>query len=642
MMRDANQISLPYRPDIDGLRAIAVIAVVLFHADIAFAKGGFIGVDIFFVISGFLITSILARQHSAGMAGLRQFYERRARRIIPAISAMLFAVMIGGFLLFPPNQIEQTAKAILATLLFGANFFFWLTSSYFGPESSLNPLTHMWSLGVEEQFYVVFPVCLWVVLRFLERWRLVIMLCIAVLSFGLSYWLTPHHPPSAFYMLPARAWELLIGSSLALGISNWPLRSLHRQLLGIAGIALIANGFAVIDAKTAYPGWHALLPVVGTAALLAAGGAPGSVATRVFSSPILVAIGLRSYSIYLWHWPVLVWTKTYRGEFYLGAGHVTGAIIIGLVLAELSYRLIERPFRDRGRITLAAFVYGVVAISLLLAASSVAVLWQHGLPWRFSPQVARLDGDANAYSAQSMACFANSGTQSFGKVKACRLGPNANAINFVLWGDSHAGAIAPSLAALATAHSKSGYLAAMSSCPPFLAISAGTRDQNAVTCEKNNSHVLNSIIASKGIDTVFLFASWQRYYDEDPMFMVNGLKTLAKTLEQSGKTVVLIHGMPRPDIPVPWVLARKSAANQSLPLLAQPAEPWLKTVKTSTGIVTANLAEALCGGGNCILARDGRALYVDSSHLSQPANDLVVTPWLYSKFADWPKPAALP
>ena len=568
MMREANQKSLPYRSDIDGLRAIAVIAVLLFHADFAFAKGGFIGVDIFFVISGFLITSILTREHSAGMAGLRQFYERRARRIIPAISAMVFAVMIGGFLLFPPNQFEQTAKAILATLMFGANFFFWQTSSYFGPESALNPLTHMWSLGVEEQFYVIFPICLWVVLRFIERWRLAIILFIAMLSFGLSYWLTSNHPPSAFYMLPARAWELLIGSSLALGISNWPLRSLHRQLLGIAGIALIAIGFAVIDGRTAYPGLHALLPVVGTTALLAAGAAPSSVATRAFSSPILVAIGLRSYSIYLWHWPVLVWTKTYRGEFYLGAGHVIGAAIIGLLLAELSYRLIERPFRDRRRVALSTMVYGVTAISLLLAASSVAVLWQHGLPWRFSPQVVRLDADTNSYSAQSKACFADSGAQSFGKVEACRLGPAGNAISFVLWGDSHAGAIAPSLAALATAHSKGGYLAAMSSCPPFLAISAEPRDHNAVACEKNNSHVLNSIIASKDIETVFLFASWQRYYDEDPILLVSGLKTLAKELKQSGKTAVLIHGMPRPDIPVPWVLARKSAANQSIPSIS--------------------------------------------------------------------------
>jgi peptidoglycan/LPS O-acetylase OafA/YrhL len=642
MMRDANQILLTYRPDIDGLRAIAIIAVVLFHADFAFAKGGFIGVDIFFVISGFLITSILARGHSAGMPGLGQFYERRARRIIPAISAMLMAVMVGGFLLFPPNQFDQTAKAILATLLFGANFFFWQTSSYFGPESALNPLTHMWSLGVEEQFYVVFPLCLWLVLRYLYKFRLAIVLCIAVMSFGLSYWLTSNHPPSAFYMLPARAWELLIGSSLALGISNWPLRSLHRQLLGIAGIFLIAVGFAVINTKTAYPGFHALLPVVGTAALLAAGGEPGSVATRVFSSPILVAIGLRSYSIYLWHWPVLVLTKTYRGEIYLGIGHVIAAILIGLFLAELSYRLVERRFRDRRRIALSAVVYAVTAISLLLAASSAAVLWQNGMAWRFTPQVVRLDADVNAYSVQSKACFAINGAQRFGRADACRLGPTANTIRFVLWGDSHAGAIAPSLAALATAHSNAGYLAAMSSCPPFLAIGAGSRNQNAIVCEKNNSHVLNSILASKNVDTVFLFASWQRYYDEDPVAMKSGLKKLAKTLQQFGKTVVLIHGMPRPDIPVPWVLARKSAADQSLPLIPRPAELWLKTVTAGTGIATANLSEALCRGQNCALERSGRSLYADSSHLSQPANELVITPWLDSKFANWPKPAVLP
>ena len=640
-MRNSDHPSLPYRSDIDGLRAIAVIAVVLFHADFAFAKGGFIGVDVFFVISGFLITSILTRELPAGLDGLGRFYERRARRIIPAITVMLVAVGIAGFLMFPPNQLIQTAKALLATIVFGANFFFWQTSSYFGPEAALNPLTHMWSLGVEEQFYVFFPICLWLVLQCPRRFRSAAVICAAIFSWGLGYWLSFNHPPSAFYMLPARAWELLIGSSLALANLRWPSRIASRQLMGFVGILLVGIGFAVIDDKTKYPGFHALLPVMGTAALLAAGGGAASTVTRLLSCPFLVAVGLRSYSIYLWHWPVLVGTKAYLGEFNLNAGQVAVAILIGLLCAEFSYRLIERPFRNKSRITLPTMAYGLTGISIGLAAWSVAAVWQHGMVWRFSPEVIQLDADAGAYSSKALACFSNSRFESFGNVETCRLGAAQEKFSFVLWGDSHAGAIAPAIASLATAHRKSGYLAAMSSCPPFLALHTGVRDQNTMTCEHNNRYVLNAIMASRDVDTVFLFASWQRYHDEAPAKMVAGIKALAKALKQSGKTVVLIHGMPRPDMPVPWTLARKIAANQDAPSSPRPFEPWLKATKAKTDIVTADLSEALCDDQKCALTKNGRALYVDSSHLSQPANDLVIAPWLYSKFTNWPEPRAL-
>ena len=626
-----------YRPDIDGLRAIAVISVVLFHADFALASGGFIGVDIFFVISGYLISSILLREFPAGWRGLGQFYERRARRIIPAITAMVIAVVIGGVLLFPPNQLILTAKAVLATQLFGANFYFWQTAGYFAPESALNPLTHMWSLGVEEQFYLIFPICLWGTTTFFSRFRLAIIITIAVLSFALSWWLTFNHPPSAFYLLPARAWELLLGSALALTGGRWTLPQSYRQVMGATGAVLIVAGLAVIDRKTPFPGVYALLPAFGTAALLAAGGGVGSAVTRLLSSSSLVAIGLRSYSIYLWHWPVLVWTKTWTGDINPGPWSVTAAILCALLLAEISYRLIERPFRERGRIALSSIVYGFAATSIFLAAWSVAIVGQQGMPWRFSQQVVQLDADANAYSAQSMKCFGDSSLESFATIKACKLGAVQQRLDFVLWGDSHAGAIAPAISKLAQDRGRSGYLAAMSSCPPFQLYRTRTPATNAETCEQNNRDVLHKILASNTIQTVFLFASWQRYYDEDADYMVDSIVRLSAALKLGGKTVLLIHGMPRPDIPVPWTLARYKAAGKPQLVLPRPIEPWLTSVTTNSGIITANLSNALCTADACALSRNGRALYVDGSHLSQPANDLVIAPWLTTRFVDWPQ-----
>lgn len=625
-----------YRPDIDGLRAIAVISVVLFHADFALASGGFTGVDIFFVISGFLISSMLLREFPARWRGLGQFYERRARRIIPAITAMLIAVVIGGILLFPPNQLILTAKAVLATQLFGANFYFWQTAGYFGPESALNPLTHMWSLGVEEQFYLIFPICLWGIATFFSRIRLAIVITIAVLSFALSCWLTFNHPSSAFYLLPARAWELLLGSALALTGGRWTLPQSYRQALGATGALLIVAGLAVIDRKTPFPGVYALLPAFGTAALLTSGGGVGSAVTRLLSSSSLVAIGLRSYSIYLWHWPVLVWAKTWAGDVNPGLWYVTAAILCALLLAEISYRLIERPFRERGRIALSSMLYGFAATSIFLTAWSVVIVGQQGMTWRLSQPVVQLDADANAYSAQSMKCFSDSSLESFATIETCKLGVAKKRMDFVLWGDSHAGAIAPAISKLAQDRGRSGYLAAMSSCPPFQLYRSSSSQNSSITCEQNNSDILRKILASNTIETVFLFASWQRYYDEDADYMVDSIVRLSAALKLGGKTAILIHGMPRPDIPVPWTLARYKAAGKPQPVLPRPNEPWLRMVPANSGIISANLSHALCVADACSLSRNGRALYVDGSHLSQQANDLVITPWLAAEFVNWP------
>lgn len=627
-----------YRPDIDGLRAIAVIFVVLFHADFGFAKGGFIGVDIFFVISGFLISSILLHEFSAGPAGFLQFYQRRARRIIPAITVMVAAVLISGIFLFPPNQFLMAAKAALATLLFGANFFFWRNSSYFAPESALNPLTHMWSLGVEEQFYLIFPICLWFVLRFFNRSRLVVILIGLMLSFGLGWWLTFIHPPSAFYLLPARAWQLLLGCALALVNDRLVLRSSYRQAFGLMGILLIGTGLAVIDNKTLYPGFHALLPSFGTAALLVAGGRAGqdSIATRMLLSPFLVATGLRSYSIYLWHWPILVWTRTAFGDINLGLLQTALAMLCTLIVAEISYRFIERPFRERSRIAWPTMLYSVVAASLLIAAAAIAVIAQKGMAWRFSPQVVQLDADSNTYPVQSITCFNDTRLESFARIETCTLGARQKRIDFVLWGDSHAGAIAPSLSALAQARDKAGYLAGMSSCPPFRLQAPGIQDQNAKICAQNNRYILRKILSADGIHTVFLFASWQSYYDEEPDHMAKSMIELSAMLKKSGKTIILIHGMPRPDIEVPWVLARHTDAGKAIPVAHRPNEPWLKMVAANSAIISVNLSDAFCIGQACALSSYGRALYVDGAHLSQPANDLVIAPWLAKQFPEWP------
>jgi peptidoglycan/LPS O-acetylase OafA/YrhL len=345
-----------YRPEIDGLRAIAVAAVILFHAGFALFSGGFVGVDVFFVISGFLITSIIVEDLKTEQFSVIRFYERRARRILPALFTVMAACMPFAYGLLSPDDLKDFAQSLAAICLFASNVLFWGESGYFDTQAELKPLLHTWSLAVEEQFYVVFPLLLLAAWRLGWRFLLVLIGGIAALSFIASVDEVRHFPSAAFYLLPSRAWQLLVGALASFVADRWQPAATRRPLPGVAGEAVGWGGMAMIllalflfDERTPFPGLNAVLPTLGTAMVLLGSSDRTSVGRMLAWRP-LVGLGLISYSAYLWHQPLFAFTKqALLAELPTDLAVVLCAVTI--VLACLSWRYIEQPFRDRSFIS---------------------------------------------------------------------------------------------------------------------------------------------------------------------------------------------------------------------------------------------------------------------------------------------------
>ncbi|WP_144244377.1 acyltransferase family protein, partial [Pseudohaliea rubra] len=332
---------MAYRPEIDGLRALAVLPIVLFHAGFAWLPGGYVGVDIFFVISGYLLGTIVSRDIAGGRFSVRRFYARRARRLLPAMLAMLAVTLVAGYFLLLPGELLRLAQATLSVLLLVPNIYFWESAtSYFGLDIATEPLLHTWSLGVEEQFYLLLPALLLVSARLRRPWLL--LAALLLISFLVNVSLMTIDSSSSFYLLPGRAWELLAG--VLLGRYGGKLRA-HRGsagALGVAGLLLCTLPMVLLDETSPFPGSNALWPVLGTAALLAATKDSDTGVSWLLARAPLVAIGRVSYSLYLWHWPVVVYLELARPD---ADSNRWLTLALSLALAWLSYTCIEQRYR---------------------------------------------------------------------------------------------------------------------------------------------------------------------------------------------------------------------------------------------------------------------------------------------------------
>ena len=384
-----------YRREIDGLRAVAVLPVILFHAGSSWFAGGYVGVDVFFVISGYLITSLLIGEMQQGTFSLLRFYERRARRILPALLLVSIACVPLAWLLLSPGPMKAFCKSLVAVATFSSNILFWRQSGYFDTANELKPLLHTWSLGVEEQYYLLVPLFIMLVWRFGRRRLTALLVLLGCLSLALSQWGTLHTPTAAFYLLPTRAWELFLGGLLALHRSDAERladRSSHpgqplRRWADLLGILMIGWAVLVFDRHTPFPGVNALVPTAGTA-LVILFAAPSTVTGRVLGHPILVGIGLISYSLYLWHLPLLAFARL-SGGFAPGPAQVLLIGTLSFGLAYLSWRYIERPCRDPRRVSARAiFTLGAVGTALVGSLGLTGVL-AAGFPDRF-PELARV------------------------------------------------------------------------------------------------------------------------------------------------------------------------------------------------------------------------------------------------------------
>lgn len=404
--------ALDFRDDINGLRALAVLGVVLFHADRAWLPGGFVGVDIFFVISGFLISRIILSQCAAGRFSLTMFYARRAKRILPALLVAVSFVWIVGWLMAAPTQFRDIGGGLLGNSYFTVNF--WLlrlagVGGYFGPDATTKPLLHLWSLSIEEQFYLVWSVLLLVLFKLDRRLVLIVILSALVASFTFSAVLTSVDPIAAFYLPWTRGWELALGALIAYREVFW-LKALpypSRRIANIgagAGVALMLGAFLFLNETSAFPGWLAAIPTVGCALVIASPGSlPGEVA---LGNRVAGFFGLISYPLYLWHWPLFAFARIWPGV--IPTTPVLFALAgVAVVLAALTYRLIEQPvavpFRRR------PFATALILVGLLALTGLVGKLTYDakGFPSRFPPLVDRIfDYDTNgAESRPLLNCF---------------------------------------------------------------------------------------------------------------------------------------------------------------------------------------------------------------------------------------------
>jgi peptidoglycan/LPS O-acetylase OafA/YrhL len=456
---------LRYRPEIDGLRAIAVLVVILFHAG-ANLPGGFIGVDIFYVISGFLITKIIVGALHENRFSFAEFYSRRVKRLLPAAFFMLLATVLFGYVILTPDKYLELSKSAVYASIFLANVWFAGHSGYFDQTAEVSPLVHMWSLAVEEQFYLLFPLALMLAYR---RWRLhgiqwAIGL-VLVLSLGSSLLLSPRYTNFSFYLLPTRAWELSVGAVLVF----LPLHHLRGfrapTLLFGSGAGLILFGLLSVSQEQPYPGWLALFPVIGTALLIAASHAEGAVGRNLLVLRPVVLIGRISYSAYLWHWPIVSYYRVYVAERAFFLHEVVALTIASLAVGYLSWRFIEERFRHRELPSGKTLRYGTYAISVMVALP-ISVHLAGGFPDRISVQ-ARTITDSNLMwswtCAERIRPFAGD-NHAYCVVGARWQGARVKGI---IWGDSHSMHWGPLFHELARERGISLVVAPLG-CPPYL------------------------------------------------------------------------------------------------------------------------------------------------------------------------------
>ncbi|MFM5886542.1 MAG: acyltransferase family protein [Novosphingobium sp.] len=603
-----------YRRDIDGLRALAILPVVLFHTHVPGFSGGFVGVDIFFVISGFLITGIIAREIDCAAFSLIHFYERRARRILPALLVMMAAVLAASAWLYLPDDFAAVPRSALLTLAFLANVWFFANTGYFAGGAETMPLLHCWSLAVEEQFYVGFPLLLWLIARLAPRRRVPIVAAIAAVSFALAVWKQADTDGMAFYLLPMRAWELFAGALLALGAMPAIRRQWLREGLAALGLGLIAFAVFAYDRHTVFPGVSALAPVLGSALLIHA--APGTLAGRLLSLRLPVAIGLISYSLYLWHWPLIVFTEYARDAPLSGMWQV-GVIALAFILAWASWRFVERPFRSplrfpRRRI----FAWSGAGITVI-GAAALAMAGMGGWDTRFAPAVLQLAKAREDFSPRRSACL----SQEIGGARpACTFGAPGAAPSALLWGDSHGVELAWALGEDLGRSGSAIMQRTRASCPPVL----GYQRAADPGCAAFNADVIRTIETSGSIRTVYLAAFWagENYGTAD---MARRIDATVMRLQRSGKQVVLVGPVP----PQPWNVPRHLAHMAAFGAAVPDTGARLSDYRRDAGWFTANYprwqaqgvtildpARALVTGEATRVALDGTPLYFDSHHLS--------------------------
>ena len=634
---------IAYRRDIDGLRAVAVAAVILYHYGLPGLGGGYVGVDVFFVVSGYLMMSLIHRDLLAGDFSIARFYERRVRRIVPALVVMLLATMACGFVVLFPRAFETLGKTAIAAALSAANVAFWRRTGYFAQSADQMPLLHTWSLSLEEQFYLCFPLLMVFTARTLARRYGAVLWTLAAASFGVSLVSVAFAPQAAFYLLPSRLWELAAGAIVALHSRTSEPRPVRDAALAIAGLALIGVAAASYSMTTRFPGVAALLPCAGAALVLGAGAAASTPVHRALGWRPLASIGRISYSLYLWHWPIYVLAQQALARPLTPAD--AGALVaLSGGIAALSWRYVEQPFRKPGGVLprRPLFIASGAAIAATVALA-LAVVFSRGLPARFGPETLGILAVGPPEANCDRASLPNA---ELGPM--CAIGnPAARRRSFVLWGDSHAKAIAPAVADAAARYGLAGEFSWLGDCPPLLGLQRERWSDRS--CQDRNDAMVRYLHAT-GIRTVILAARWsssldvigdgagrphlswqydeasrERSIDENRRVFRRSLARTLATLRAAGHDVTIVGPVPEAAFSVPEMLARRRLQGRSLDpgttLAAFEARNRvvLDAFQSDPDAAYVFPHRLLCTSAeaHCATVRDGRPLYADHSHLSR-------------------------
>jgi peptidoglycan/LPS O-acetylase OafA/YrhL len=615
---------MKYNPAIDGLRALAILPVMLFHAYPSYTPGGFIGVDVFFVISGFLISSLIFEGLVHKSFRISSFYAARVRRIFPALLVVLIFVLVTSWWLTFPNELMRVGQQVSASSAFAANIYLWSQAEYFSPAATTFPLLHLWSLGVEEQFYALWP--LMIILLWRRAWTILpIVVLIGIASFAHAAWATDRS--AAFFLPMSRAWELMLGAGLA-----WVMHTRARRfpailfdVAAILGLGLILGSIVCVHETDPYPGWLTLAPTIGAGLVLWSGNTSRIVLPLLSSRP-LVYVGRISYPLYMWHWPVL-WVCATAWGVDATATRAVVAISISFALACLTFELIEKPVRYGTR-----WFAPAKAISLVAVIAILALLGQifaiNGFPGRWPSEVNTLltykfddsifrIGKCHLKPEQGPADFSNE----------CFSGRTSGAKHVILWGDSAVTAIEPGLKQVAGGSLDIDELTT-SNCPPFIGRYKPMTDRPH--CSAINQFAFNHIKSSSP-DVVII--SFSPSYDTSlPDQAANTVRELRKFFHG---TLVVVGPPPLwpkafPETLLKTYLAAPSSGvprNLSMPpdvaMASETVDDAVGTAVSAEGAIYLSAARQLCPQRQCLAMPDGEPAVFDRFHMTKGASVIV-------------------
>ena len=625
---------MKYRREIDGLRAVAVLPVILFHAGLSAFGGGFVGVDVFFVISGYLITSIILIERSEGNFSIARFYERRARRILPALFLVLFSCVFAAWLWLPPKDMVSFCKSLIAVSFFGSNFLFWSESGYFDLAAELKPLLHTWSLAVEEQFYLLFPLLLGLVSSRGARSLRGRIALLGIFSLAAAQVETSTHPMAAFYLLPTRGWELLIGAWVALYRINRPQRAKDTALWAfvydtssLVGLALVIGSVFVFDKETPFPSVYALVPTVGTALfILFADGR--TIAGRLLSLRWFVGAGLVSYSAYLWHYPLFAFAR-HASVAVPGIGTFSILSVLAFVLAYLSWRFVEQPFRTREQVTPKTVVaFSLLGIVCFSSFGLVGILTDGFAVVRLTPEMKKVM-DVMSMSPRRKECLYEPGV-SGPKIPCVH---NEGKITWAVLGDSHASELAWVLGQSIKERGEALKQFSSQEKPSFNPACIGDDE-----CKTWTERSIDQIVADPGIRNVVVTyrINWYLFGDHRPTYPIlpnqeseterqrrwGYYVEVLKRLAQSDKRIILLLQVPEVRKPLPDLIFQNPL---SLDTIAGVSREWwsgrtayvsVRLTELPSSVVIVDPADILCDHASCFAVQDGVSLYLDDNHLS--------------------------